>query len=79
MVKNICSRIQNRKLKDQVSIQDTQIQALQDSLREIEEQAVQQQQNNRIVADLMKERDDLRELVSKVGSYRGPLLFQHSI
>ena len=59
-------RIQNRKLKEKVQIQDTQIQALQDSLREIEEEAIRQKENNKIMAALIDERNDLKVRINKL-------------
>ena len=66
-------RVQNRKLKEQVSIQDTQIQALQDSLREIEDQATRQKETSKKLSELEIERDDLKELVSKLSEQLGNL------
>jgi predicted nucleic acid-binding Zn-ribbon protein len=66
-------RVQNRKLKEQVSIQDTQIQALQDSLREIEDQATRQKETTKKLSELEIERDDLKELVSKLSEQLGNL------
>ena len=67
------TRVQNRKLKEQVSIQDTQIQALQDSLREIEDQATRQKETTKKLSELEIERDDLKELVSKLSEQLGNL------
>ena len=78
-------RIQNRKLKEKVSIQDTQIQALQDSLKEIQDEALRQKENTRIMAELALERDeltnernDLKELVKKLSEQLGNLSAEQS-
>ena len=65
-------------MKEKVSIQDTQIQALQDSLREIEDEALRQKENNRIMTDLITERNDLKELVKKLSEQLGNLSAEQS-
>ena len=65
-------------MKEKVSIQDTQIQALQDSLREIEDEALRQKENNRIMNDLIAERNDLKELVKKLSEQLGNLSAEQS-
>ena len=53
--------LQTRYIK--IAIQETQIQALQQSLQEIEDEAVLQKENNKLVDGLVRERNDLKQLV----------------
>ena len=58
--------LQTRYIK--IAIQETQIQALQQSLQEIEDEAVLQKENNKLVDGLVRERNDLKQLVQKLSS-----------
>jgi hypothetical protein len=63
----------------QLAIQETQIQALQDSLSEIQEQALQQKDHQQVVTDLVKERNELKILVQKLSEQLGNLSAEQSL
>jgi len=72
-------RVENRKLREQLAIQETQIQALQDSLSEIQEQALQQKDHQQVMTDLVKERNELKILVQKLSEQLGNLSAEQSL
>lgn len=62
-----------------IAIQETQIQALQQSLQEIEDEAVLQKENNKLVDGLVRERNDLKQLVQKLSEQLGNLSAEQSL
>lgn len=72
-------RIENRKLRDQIEIQETQITALQESILEIQDEALRQKEHNVLVEGLVKERNDLRELVQKLSEQLGNLSAEQNV
>lgn len=69
--------LQTRYIK--IAIQETQIQALQQSLQEIEDEAVLQKENNKLVDGLVRERNDLKQLVQKLSEQLGNLSAEQSL
>lgn len=63
----------------QINIQETQITALQESLIEIEDEALRQQEHNKLIDGLVRERNDLKELVEKLSDQLGNLSAEQNL